>query len=69
MTSEQAAQLIDETLDLVHQRLQDLQAQGPAPALLKVGLQGLGGEGAHGLALVLRRLPEEAGQVLGDVDG
>ena len=27
MTSEQAAQLIDETLDLVHQRLQDLQAQ------------------------------------------
>jgi hypothetical protein len=27
MTSEQAAQLIDETLDLVHQRLQDLQAR------------------------------------------
>ena len=27
MTSEQAAQLIDDTLDLVHQRLQDLQAQ------------------------------------------
>jgi hypothetical protein len=27
MTSEQAAQLIDETLDLVHQRLQDLQSQ------------------------------------------
>ncbi|EDY38328.1 hypothetical protein CPCC7001_1207 [Cyanobium sp. PCC 7001] len=27
MTSEQAAQLIDHTLDLVHQRLQDLQAQ------------------------------------------
>jgi hypothetical protein len=27
MASEQAAQLIDETLDLVHQRLQDLQAQ------------------------------------------
>ena len=27
MTPEQAAQLIDETLDLVHQRLQDLQAQ------------------------------------------
>ncbi|MEB3326107.1 MAG: hypothetical protein VKI39_00195 [Synechococcus sp.] len=27
MTSEQAAQLIDETLDLVHQRLQDLQEQ------------------------------------------
>jgi hypothetical protein len=27
MTSEQAAQLIDETLDLVHQRLQALQAQ------------------------------------------
>ena len=27
MTSEQAAQLIDNTLDLVHQRLQDLQAQ------------------------------------------
>ncbi len=26
MTSEQAAQLIDDTLDLVHQRLQDLQA-------------------------------------------
>ncbi|MEB3276581.1 MAG: hypothetical protein VKM92_06405 [Cyanobacteriota bacterium] len=26
MTSEQAAQLIDNTLDLVHQRLQDLQA-------------------------------------------
>jgi len=25
MTSEQAAQLIDNTLDLVHQRLQDLQ--------------------------------------------
>ncbi len=27
MTAEQAAQLIDSTLDLVHQRLQDLQAQ------------------------------------------
>jgi len=27
MTAEQAAQLIDTTLDLVHQRLQDLQAQ------------------------------------------
>jgi hypothetical protein len=27
MTSEQAAQLIDNTLDLVHQRLQDLEAQ------------------------------------------
>ena len=27
MTSEQAAQMIDEALDLVHQRLQDLQAQ------------------------------------------
>ena len=27
MTSEQAAQLIDDTLDLVHQRLQELQAQ------------------------------------------
>ncbi|MEB3263767.1 MAG: hypothetical protein ACKO5F_08685 [Synechococcus sp.] len=27
MTSEQAAQLIDNTLDLVHQRLQDLQDQ------------------------------------------
>ncbi|MEB3256783.1 MAG: hypothetical protein VKN83_00540 [Cyanobacteriota bacterium] len=26
MTSEQAAQLIDNTLDLVHQRLQDLEA-------------------------------------------
>jgi hypothetical protein len=26
MTSEQAAQLIDDTLDVVHQRLQDLQA-------------------------------------------
>lgn len=26
MTSEQAAQFIDETLDLVHQRLEDLQA-------------------------------------------
>lgn len=26
MTSEQAAQLIDDTLDLVHRRLQDLQA-------------------------------------------
>lgn len=26
MTSEQAAQLIDSTLDLVHQRLQDLQS-------------------------------------------
>ena len=26
MTAEQAAQLIDHTLDLVHQRLQDLQA-------------------------------------------
>ena len=27
MTAEQAAQLIDSTLDQVHQRLQDLQAQ------------------------------------------
>jgi hypothetical protein len=27
MTSEQAAQLIDSTLDLVHQRLQDLEAR------------------------------------------
>lgn len=27
MTSEQAAQLIDTTLDLVHQRLQDLESQ------------------------------------------
>lgn len=27
MTSEQAAQLIDNTLDLVHQRLQDLESQ------------------------------------------
>ena len=27
MTSEQAAELIDNTLDLVHQRLQDLEAQ------------------------------------------
>jgi hypothetical protein len=27
MTSEQAAQLIDNTLDLVHQRLSDLEAQ------------------------------------------
>ena len=27
MTSEQAAQLIDHTLDLVHQRLQDLESQ------------------------------------------
>jgi hypothetical protein len=27
MTSEQAAQLIDNTLDLVHQRLQDLEAR------------------------------------------
>lgn len=27
MTSEQAAQLIDNTLDQVHQRLQDLEAQ------------------------------------------
>ena len=27
MTSDQAAQLIDDTLDLVHQRLEDLQAQ------------------------------------------
>lgn len=27
MTSEQAAQLIDNTLDLVHHRLQDLEAQ------------------------------------------
>jgi hypothetical protein len=36
MTSEQAAQLIDNTLDLVHQRLQDLQAlslQGEHQAL------------------------------------
>jgi hypothetical protein len=36
MTSEQAAQLIDSTLDLVHQRLQDLQAlslQGEHQAL------------------------------------
>jgi hypothetical protein len=30
MTSEQAAQLIDNTLDLVHQRLQDLEAQSLA---------------------------------------
>jgi hypothetical protein len=30
MTSEQAAQLIDNTLDLVHQRLQDLEAQALA---------------------------------------
>ena len=27
MTSDQAAQLIDDTLDLVHQRLQDLEAR------------------------------------------
>ena len=36
LTSEQAAQLIDNTLDLVHQRLQDLQAlslQGEHQAL------------------------------------
>lgn len=31
MTSEQAAQLIDDTLDLVHRRLQDLQAAALAP--------------------------------------
>ena len=31
MTSEQAAQLIDDTLDLVHQRLQDLQARALGP--------------------------------------
>ena len=30
MTSEQAAQLIDNALDLVHQRLQDLEAQALA---------------------------------------
>ena len=30
MTAEQAAQLIDSTLDLVHQRLQDLHAQSLA---------------------------------------
>ena len=30
MTSEQAAHLIDNTLDLVHQRLQDLEAQALA---------------------------------------
>ncbi len=29
MTSEQAAQLIDDALDLVHQRLQDLESQSP----------------------------------------
>ena len=33
MTAEQAAQLIDTTLDLVHQRLQDLQAQSLAGQL------------------------------------
>jgi hypothetical protein len=31
MTSEQAAQLIDNTLDLVHQRLLDLEAQSLRP--------------------------------------
>jgi hypothetical protein len=31
MTSEQAAQLIDDTLDLVHRRLQDLQTQALGP--------------------------------------
>ena len=31
--------------------------------------QGLGGEGAHGLAFVLSGLLEEAGQVVGEVDG
>ena len=31
MTSEQAAQLIDNTLDLVHQRLIDLEAQSLRP--------------------------------------
>ena len=31
MTSEQAAQLIDNTLDLVHQRLQDLESQSRCP--------------------------------------
>jgi hypothetical protein len=31
MTSEQAAQLIDDTLDLVHHRLQDLQARALGP--------------------------------------
>ena len=31
MTSEQAAQLIDDTLDLVHQRLQDLQSRALGP--------------------------------------
>jgi hypothetical protein len=31
MTSEQAAQLVDATLDLVHQRLQDLQGQALEP--------------------------------------
>lgn len=30
MTSEQAARLIDDTLDLVHQRLQDLQVRALA---------------------------------------
>jgi hypothetical protein len=30
MTSEQAAQLIDNTLDLVHQRLEDLEARSLA---------------------------------------
>lgn len=32
MTSEQAAQLIDDTLDLVHQRLQQLEADQQAHA-------------------------------------
>jgi len=31
MTSEQASQLIDDTLDLVHRRLQDLQTQALGP--------------------------------------
>jgi hypothetical protein len=31
MTSEQAAKLIDDTLDLVHQRLQDLQSRALGP--------------------------------------
>jgi hypothetical protein len=31
MTSEQAALLIDDTLDLVHRRLQDLQSQSLTP--------------------------------------
>ena len=31
MTADQAAKLIDDTLDLVHQRLQDLQARSLGP--------------------------------------